>query len=283
MGSDPQHAGRSGVGQRPRLAAVQMASGPQVEANLKEAERLIAEAADRGAELVALPENFAIMGYRDTDKLEHAEPDGEGPLQAFLAGQARRHRIVLVGGTIPLAGATPERVRPATLIHGPDGERLGCYDKIHLFDVDLASGESYRESNTQQPGDRPLVVDTPAGRLGVAVCYDLRFPELIRALVDQGMEILAAPSAFTAATGEAHWRVLVRARAIESLAYVVAPDQGGYHVGGRQTHGESMIVDPWGQVLGRRERGPGVVTAGADLGRLREVRSRFPVLEHRRL
>lgn len=273
----------NGHSRRHRVAAVQMASGPHVEANLEEAARLIGEAAEAGAELVVLPENFAIMGYQDTDKLKHAEPDGDGPIQAFLADQARRHRIVLVGGTIPLQGESPERIRPAATVYGPDGRRLACYDKIHLFDVEVAPGEAYRESNTQQPGSSPLVVDTPLGRLGVAVCYDLRFPELFRELSARGAEIVAVPSAFTAVTGEAHWSVLVRARAIENLCYVVAPDQGGYHVNGRETHGESMIVDPWGRVMKSLERGAGVITVEVSLSRLHEIRERFPALLHRKL
>ncbi len=275
-------AGSANTG-RYRVGAVQMASGPHVEANLEEAGRLIAEAAAAGAQLVVLPENFAIMGYQDTDKLRHAEPDGAGPIQSFLAGQAREHRVLLVGGTVPLEGESAERVRPATPVYGPEGERLGCYDKIHLFDVQVGPDEAYRESATQQPGAQPLVLDTPLGRLGVAVCYDLRFPELFRAMAEQGMEILAVPSAFTAVTGEAHWSVLVRARAIENLCYVVAPNQGGYHVNGRETHGESMIVDPWGSVLKRLERGAGVIVSDVNLGRLHEIRGRFPALRHRRL
>jgi len=265
------------------LAAVQMASGPHVEANLEEARRRIGEAAAAGAELVALPENFAIMGYRDTDKLRHAEADGEGPIQACLAEQARRHRVILVGGTIPLQAEDPGRVRPAALVYGPDGRRIAAYDKIHLFDVEVAPGETYRESATQQPGAEPLVVDTPVGRLGIAVCYDLRFPELFRALAEAGAEILVVPSAFTAATGQAHWSILVRARAIENLCYVVAPDQGGYHVNGRETHGESMIVDPWGRVVASRAHGAGVITAGASLARVHQIRERFPALLHRKL
>ncbi len=265
------------------LAAVQMASGPHVEANLAEAGRRIGEAAAAGAELVALPENFAIMGYRDTDKLREAEVDGEGPIQAFLAEQARHHRVTLVGGTIPLRAEDPERVRPAALVFGPDGRRLAGYDKIHLFDVEVSPGEAYRESATQQAGAEPLVVETPVGRLGIAVCYDLRFPELFRALVERGAEILVVPSAFTAVTGQAHWNILVRARAVENLCYTVAPDQGGYHVNGRETHGESMIVDPWGRVLASQAHGAGVVTASVSLARLRQIRERFPALLHRKL
>ncbi len=269
--------------QRHGVAAIQMVSGSCVEANLQAAARLIGEARASGAELVVLPENFALMGERETDKLAHGEPEGEGPIQAFLAEQAERQGIVLVGGTVPLLGGSGERVRAAVPVYGPDGERLGCYDKIHLFDVDLGGGEVYRESHTQQPGHTPLVIDTPAGRLGVAVCYDLRFPELFRGMAEAGMELVAVPSAFTAATGAAHWQVLVRARAIENLCYVVAPDQGGRHANGRETHGETMIVDPWGQVLRSLGRGEGAAVVEASLGRLHELRARFPALHHRKL
>ncbi len=266
---------------RPVVAAVQMVSGPELGANLAEAERLIAEAAAAGAQLVALPENFPLMGYREGDKLAIAEPEGRGPIQAFLAEQARRHGLVLVAGTIPLQGSGGERVRAAEAVYGPDGRRLACYDKIHLFDVALEGGEAYRESRTLEPGRTPVVVDTPVGRLGLAVCYDLRFPELFRILAEQGAELLVIPSAFTAVTGQAHWEVLLRARAVENLCYVVAPNQGGEHASGRCTHGDTMLVEPWGGVLGRLAGGPGVVTAEVDRDRLHSLRARFPALEHR--
>lgn len=265
------------------VAAVQMASGPHVEANLQEAERLISRAKGAGAKLVALPENFALMGYTEADKLKAAEPDGTGVIQDFLAEQAGKHGIFLVGGTVPLRAADAERIRPAAPVYGPDGERWGCYDKIHLFDVEVAPGEAYRESEVQQGGSEPLVLDTPLGRIGIAVCYDLRFPELFRQLAARGMDILVVPSAFTAVTGEAHWNLLVRARAVENLCYVVAPDQGGYHVNGRETHGESMVVDPWGGVMQSLSTGPGVAVGKVDLHRLEEIRSRFPALDHRRM
>ncbi len=260
-----------------------MASGPGVESNLREAERLIGEAAAAGAKLVALPENFALMGYRETDKLKAAEDDSGGPVQDFLAGAAANYGIVLVGGTVPLRGGDAGKVRAACPVYGPDGTRLGRYDKMHLFDVEVNPGEAYRESDTLEAGSGPLVVDTPVGRLGVAVCYDLRFPELFREMLLQGVELLAVPSAFTAVTGEAHWEVLVRARAVENLCYVIAPNQGGYHVNGRETFGGTMIVDPWGSVLARRDRGAGVVVAEVDIERQRGIRERFPVLTHRRL
>jgi len=265
-------------------AAVQMASGPQVDANLLEAERLVAQAAEAGARLVVLPENFAFLGARERDKLAVREAEGEGPIQAFLSQQAARHGIWLVGGTVPLATADPSRVRAACLLYGPDGKAVARYDKMHLFDVEVPdSGERYTESETIEPGEEPVVAETPLGRVGLAVCYDLRFPELFRAMVDRGMEILAVPSAFTAATGRAHWELLVRARAVENQCHVVAAAQGGYHFAGRETHGDSMIVDPWGTVLGRLPRGAGVVVAELDPGRTREIRGRFPALAHRRL
>ena len=265
-------------------AAVQMASGPHVDANLLEAGRLVAQAVEAGARLVVLPENFAFLGARERDKLAVREAEGEGPIQAFLSQQAARHGIWLVGGTIPLATADPSRVRAACLLYGPDGKAVARYDKMHLFDVEVPdSGERYTESETIEPGDGPVVAETPLGRVGLAVCYDLRFPELFRAMVDRGMELLAVPSAFTAVTGRAHWELLVRARAVENQCHVIAAAQGGYHVDGRETHGDSMIVDPWGTVLGRLPRGAGIVVADLDPERTREIRGRFPALAHRRL
>jgi len=267
-----------------KVAAVQMASGPNVTANLYEAERLITKAAEADARLVVLPENFAIMGMQETDKVAVREPEGRGPIQSFLAEQARRHGVWLVGGTIPLEASVPGKVRAACLVYDSSGERVARYDKMHLFDVRITeSAESYTESQTIEPGDRLVVLDTPFGRLGLAVCYDLRFPELFRGLFARGMEILALPAAFTAITGRAHWEVLVRARAIENFCYVVASAQGGYHFNGRETHGDSMIVEPWGGVLDRLPRGSGVVLGEVNLGRVRDIRRNFPVAEHRRL
>ncbi len=267
-----------------RVAAIQIAAGPILAANLDEAKRRIAEAAASGAGLVVLPENFALMGEQEADKLAVAEADGDGPIQSFLADQAARHGIWLVGGTIPIATPTPGRVRAASLVYDRQGTRVARYDKIHMFDVtvDTDNDEVYVESDTTEPGEGAVVVDTPFGRLGLAVCYDLRFPELFRYLVAQGMEILALPAAFTAATGRAHWTMLLRARAVENLCYVVAAAQGGFHVGGRETYGHSMIVDPWGTVLEEMERGRGMVSADVDLNRLRELRQRFPALQHQR-
>lgn len=264
-------------------AAVQMTSGPDVQANLEQAGRSIAEAAAHGARLVVLPENFALMAISDAVRLAAAEAEGRGPIQDFLAAAARKHDVWLVGGTIPLRARDARKVRAASLLYNPSGERVARYDKIHLFDVQLANGERYYESNAFEAGDGPVVADTPVGRIGLTVCYDLRFPELFRRLVDAGAEIFVVPSAFTAYTGRAHWETLVRARAIENLAYVIAPAQSGRHANGRETHGDSMIVDPWGEVLARRERDIGVVVADCELQKLRSVRSQLPSLDHRRI
>ena len=267
-----------------RVAAVQMASGPNISANLMEAARLIAVAAqDHGAKLVVLPENFALVGLTEQDKVKIREAEGTGPIQDFLANQAARHGVWLVGGTIPLKAHDPQKVRAACLLWDERGRRIAHYDKMHLFDVHIAqTGENYAESLTIEQGGRPVVVDTPFGRLGLAVCYDLRFPELFRAMLDQGMEVLAVPSAFTAVTGMAHWEILVRARAVENLSYVIAAAQGGYHANGRETYGDSMIVDPWGVVLDRLPRGSGVVSAAIESARLKSIRRNFPAIQHRR-
>ncbi|MDN5870937.1 MAG: carbon-nitrogen hydrolase family protein [Nitrococcus sp.] len=266
-----------------RLVAIQMVSGDDLAANLDAADRLIAEAMDSGADLVALPENFAYVGRDDAAKLALAEPDGSGPIQSFLAEQAQRHGIFLIGGTIALRGADPQRARAACLVYSPTGERCARYDKIHLFDVAVGVNERYCESATLEGGDSVVIFDTPFARVGLAVCYDLRFPELFRELVAGGAELLVVPSAFTALTGAAHWELLVRARAVENLCYVIAPDQGGEHPNGRATYGETLIVDPWGRILSRCSRGPGMVHARMARSKLEETRRRFPALDHRRL
>ena len=267
-----------------RVAAIQMASGPNVNANLLEAERLIARAAKAGAKLVVLPENFAIMGMTEYDKVKVREIDGKGPIQNFLADVSARYGIWLVGGTVPMAARDPAKVNAACLVYNDKGQRVARYDKIHLFDVLLTeSGEHYNESATIESGGDVVVIDTPFGRLGLAICYDLRFPELFRRMVQENVEIIVIPSAFTAITGRAHWETLIRARAIENLSYVIASAQGGYHANGRETHGDSMIVDPWGIVLDRLQRGSGVVVSDIDLHRLADIRRSFPALEHRRI
>lgn len=269
-----------------RAAVVQMTSSPDVEANLAVARGLLERARTQGAVIAALPENFAIMGRRDADKIDVAEAPGEGPIQAFLGHCARELGMWILGGTIPLrVEGESRRVAAASLVFDDRGRCAARYDKIHLFDVDIPGREErYRESATVAPGDRPVVVSTPIGRLGLAVCYDVRFPELFRVLQGQGAEVLSLPSAFTAPTGRAHWEPLVRARAIENLCYVLAPAQGGKHANGRETWGDSMVVDPWGQVLARvAGAGPGLAVAEIDRNVQQQLRERFPALLHRRL
>lgn len=263
-----------------RVAAIQMASGPQVAANLSEASRLIKMAAEQGASLVALPEYFAIMGLKDTDKLKVAEDFGKGPIQEFLARTAKRYGVWLLGGSLPLKSTDETRIRNSSLLFDNKGNCVARYDKIHLFGF-RRGAEHYDESGTIEPGNEVVAVDTPFGRLGLAICYDLRFPELYRGMNEP--DIIFVPSAFTETTGRAHWETLIRARAIENFAYVVAPAQGGYHMNGRETHGNTMIVDPWGVVLDRLPRGSGVVTAGINPVHLMEVRTSLPALKHKTL
>ncbi|HYL03704.1 MAG TPA: carbon-nitrogen hydrolase family protein [Steroidobacteraceae bacterium] len=265
-----------------KIAAIQMTSGPDVAANLEQAAALLGEAARRGARLAALPENFSFMGLRDADKRAVAEAEGSGPVQQFLADHARRLRLWIVGGTIPLKSGADGRVAAASLVYDSDGTRAARYDKIHLFDVDIPGrAESYRESAHVAPGAEAQVLDTPVGRLGLSVCYDVRFPELYRRLSARGAQLLAVPSAFTAPTGRAHWETLLRARAIENLCYVIAPAQSGFHPSGRETYGDTMIVDYWGRILQRVPRGRGCALAEVDLARQAAVRASFPALKHR--
>ena len=266
-----------------KCAAIQMASSPSISSNLLEADKLIGEAAKAGAKLVALPENFALMGEHESDKIKAKEVDGSGPIQSFLSSVAKKYGVWVVGGTIPIAGDDANKVRATCLVYDDKGARVARYDKVHLFDVSVpGTQEIYRESDSIEAGDTPLVIDTPFGKLGVAVCYDLRFPEFFRSMGKQGMEILVIPSAFTAETGAAHWELLLRARAVENLCYVIAPNQGGFHLNGRRTFGHSMIIDPWGVVLDCYKTGGGFVSAEIDLERLEKVRSAFPALNHRR-
>ena len=263
-----------------RVAAIQMVSGAELAPNLDAAARLIAAAAAAGARLVALPENFYLIGRADTDKLKLAEPEGRGPIQDFLAGAAARHKVWLVGGTAPLAAADPARVRSACLVFDDAGRRVARYDKMHLFRFEQG-GERYDETRTLQPGEGPVALDAPFGRMALSICYDVRFPELYRGLGE--FDMLFVPSAFTVPTGAAHWHALLRARAIENLAYVIAPAQGGEHPSGRRTYGHSLIADPWGDVLAERAEGEGVVIAEIDLERVREVRRVLPALANKRL
>lgn len=264
------------------VAAIQMTSGPDVQANLTDASVLLEQAAARDARLAVLPENFAFMGLREADRRRVGEPDGRGPIQTFLAETARRLGLWIVGGTVPLSGAPDGRVAAACLVYDADGERRARYDKIHLFDVHLPGGaERYRESENFAPGREPVVLETPAGRLGLSVCYDVRFPELYRLLSARGAQLFTVPAAFTAATGRAHWEVLLRARAIENLCAVIGAGQSGQHPNGRETYGDSLIVDHWGRVLERLAQGRGCITADIDLAAEQHDRRSFPALEHR--
>jgi nitrilase len=267
-----------------KVAAIQLASGSNVSANLLETERLTEAAAEQGAQLVVLPENFAFMGRRCSDTNALREEPGDGPLQAFLSQLARRLGIWIVGGTVPLEAEHAAKWRAACTVYDERGRQVARYDKQHLFDVNLIeSNEQFVESENIEPGERVVVVDSPVGRLGISVCYDLRFPELYRGMIDRGVEVIALPAAFTAITGRAHWETLVRARAIENLCYVIAAAQGGFHVASRETFGHSMIVDPWGTRLALRERGNGCVLAEIDRGFQNTTRRNFPCLDHRRL
>jgi len=267
-----------------RVAAIQMASGPNLRANLTEAERLINSAASAGAKLIVLPENFALVGMTEEDKVKARESEGTGPIQEFLAAQAEKHGVWLVGGTVPLEASDEQHIRAACLVFNDKGEQVGRYDKVHLFDVHVPdSNETYHESETIEPGDEAVVIETPFGRLGLAICYDLRFPELFRRMADDKVDFFVLPSAFTAITGAAHWEPLLRARAIENLCYLIASAQGGYHVNGRETHGNSMIVDPWGRIMDRQPSGSGFVIAEMDIDKVTNIRKNFPVLEHRKI
>jgi nitrilase len=267
-----------------KVAAIQMTSSHLVEENLATAGRLLRQARDEGAEIACLPENFAFIGLRDADKLKIAESDGKGASQDFLRDTARSLGMWILGGTINIRGSAEGRVANASLLIDATGKRVARYDKIHLFDVGIPGrNEQYRESSTVQPGSRIVVADTPVGRLGLSVCYDMRFPELYRDMVAQSAIWLAMPAAFTVPTGRAHWETLLRARAIENLCYVVAPAQVGMHTSGRETYGDSMIVDYWGQIAARAVSGEGVITAEFDLVKQADARARFPALDNRQL
>lgn len=269
-----------------RVAAIQMNSGPDVGANLELAADLLAQASGDGCVLAVLPENFALMPERGRDKAKHAEMPGHGPIQDFLSSTASRQRLWIIAGSMPLVSPDidNERVYGACPVYDPAGVVKAVYRKIHLFDVDLVEkGESYRESNSMYPGDEPTAVDTPVGRVGLTICYDLRFPELYRRLVDDGATLFAVPAAFTATTGDAHWHTLLRARAIENLAYVIAPGQYGTHPDNRSTFGHSLICDPWGRLLAEQAEGDRVVAADIDPDLPARLRTEFPALSNRRL
>ena len=261
-----------------KAAAVQMVSEPDIDANLKRADALIAQAAAQGAKLVGLPEYFCILGRRDSDKVKVRERDGDGPIQRFLADAAARHKVWLVGGTVPLECPDPDKVWNACLVYDAAGQRVARYDKIHLFGFDNGK-ERYEESRSILAGAKPVSFDSPFGKVGLSICYDLRFPELYRAFGK--VDVIFVPSSFTAVTGQAHWEPLLRARAIENLAFVIAPAQGGLHANGRRTHGHSMVIDPWGAILAQRAEGEGVVLAEVDPQAAAKARSMLPALEHR--
>ncbi|MCA3250173.1 MAG: carbon-nitrogen hydrolase family protein [Pseudomonadota bacterium] len=293
-----------------KIAAVQMVSGPSLQPNLQAAAALVSEAAAAGARLVALPEYFCLLGRRDTDKLEVAEAPGRGPIQQALAGWAREHGIWIIGGTLPIAAtaggaaaasgtaaaASDDAARAAasagpapaaralnrSVVVAPDGRFVAHYDKLHLFAFDNGR-ESYDEGRTLRAGERPVAVQCGPLRVGLSICYDLRFPELYRALMQPPCDLLVVPAAFTHTTGQAHWEILLRARAVENQCYVLAAAQGGTHGNGRRTWGRSMIVDPWGEVLAVRDEGEGVVVADVEPARIEAVRRQLPALAHRRL
>lgn len=262
-----------------KVSAVQMVSGTSVQANLDKAAELIAQAAAQGARLVVLPEYFCFLGRRDPEKLAFMETPGQGPIQSFLSEAARKHGIWLLGGTLPLQSEDPDRIYNAVLVYDPQGTQVARYDKIHLFGFRKGE-EAYDESISIRPGaNGPQVVETPAGRVGLSVCYDLRFPELYRAMGD--VSLIVVPAAFTYTTGSAHWEILLRARAIENQCYVLAAAQGGKHENGRRTWGHSMLIDPWGEVLHCLPEGEGVVLGDIDPARMNDVRLSLPALRHR--
>ena len=266
-----------------RIAAIQMISGADVQANLDAAARLIAAAAEQGAQLVLLPECFAAFGNRSLQAIAEAEYDGSGPIRPFLAEQARAHGVWLVAGSIPLPAAVGARPMACCLVIDDQGREVARYDKLHLFDVEVADNQrSYRESRDYGYGDRVVCIDTPVGRLGLSICYDVRFAELYQTLRNAGAELIVVPSAFTAVTGAAHWEVLLRARAIETQCYVLAANQGGTHANGRETYGHSCLIDPWGEITACLPRGEGVICGEIDLQHLQSIRGRMPVAGHRR-
>lgn len=261
-----------------RIAALQMISGPRVADNLETAGRLVAEAVDQGAQLVVLPEYFPVIGAVDADRVRAREAYGNGPVQDWLAATAARHEVWLVAGSIPLSATQPHLMRNSTLVFNNGGDCVARYDKIHLFGFKKGD-ESYNESAFIEAGNEPVAVDTPFGRIALSICYDLRFPELYRAL--SPVDLILVPAAFTDTTGRAHWEVLLRARAIENQCYVLAVGQGGRHENGRMTHGNSMIIDPWGEILDRKMKGPGIAIADLDHARIAEIRESLPALAHR--
>jgi predicted amidohydrolase len=262
------------------IAAIQMRVGPEVSVNLKEAARLIDIAVTKGAKLVVLPEYFCIMGMKDADKVMLREEEGSGPIQDFLSKTAKSHGIWLVGGSVPLVSSRLDKVKNSCLVYDDSGKQVARYDKIHLFNLKFGK-EHYAEEETIEAGTKVVTLESPFGRIGLSICYDLRFPELYRSM--EKVDIILAPSAFTSFTGKAHWEILVRARAIENMAYMIAPAQIGRHINGHETYGDSMIVDPWGVILDHLPKGPGVVLANINPSYQKNLRNSFPALKHRTL
>ncbi len=267
-----------------KVAAIQMCSSHDVDINLQNTAFFIADAVKHDAKIIVLPEMFAIMGHTPSDKVHVKEVIGSGKIQHFLSQQALKHHIWIVGGTIPIACDDPNKVRAACLVYNDQGELAARYDKIHLFDISLSEKETYKESETTEAGNEIVVVDTPYGKLGLAVCYDIRFPELFRCLFNKGAEILILPSAFTVPTGEAHWELLTRARAVENFSYLIGAAQGGTHSNGRKTFGNTLIIEPWGNIIAKKQDAEeGVVYAEIDLAKVYEARKAIPVQEHQRI
>ncbi|MDF1828034.1 MAG: carbon-nitrogen hydrolase family protein [Legionellaceae bacterium] len=263
-----------------RVAIAQLVSSANRDENLNKLEALFSEASKQGAKLLVLPENFACMGDAEHDTLAFAEQEGAGVIQHTLSSLSSKYRVWVVAGTVPLK-APDGRAWASSLVFNAEGVQVARYDKMHLFDVNLSNGEAYKESKTYAPGNTPVVIDTPIGRLGLSVCYDVRFPELYRELVNQGAEVFTMVAAFTATTGAAHWHTLLRARAIENMSYMLASNQAGMHANGRETYGHSLIVDPWGKILSKKQQGIGLIFADIDLNYLHERRAAFSCLDHR--
>jgi predicted amidohydrolase len=268
----------------PKVAAIQLTSTHHVDENLKTAEALISEAASNGAQLIVLPEMFAIMGEIATDKVVVAEKYSDGKIQSFLSRCAKQYNAWIIGGTIPIQCNNKNKIRAACIVYNNNGDAVARYDKMHLFDVTVSATESYRESNTTEPGDSVVVIDTPVGKLGLAVCYDVRFPALFTQLMNRGAEIIALPSAFTIKTGQAHWHLLTRARAIDTFCYVIGSAQVGTHANGRQTYGHTLIVDPWGRITSEiTEEKSGIVYTDIDLKKLHDIRNAIPIKNHQKI
>tara|TARA_B100001142_G_scaffold325937_1_gene380477 strand:+ start:951 stop:1784 length:834 start_codon:yes stop_codon:yes gene_type:complete len=264
-----------------KVASIQLSSGPNIQANLLEVGKYLEQISKTDSKLVVLPENFAMMPESDSEFLTNSETEGSGPIQDFISEKARIYKLWIIAGTIPIRTDNPKKVTSTTFVYNDMGEVVTRYDKVHLFDVELPnSDESYNESEVFQNGNDLKVVKTPVGVIGLAICYDLRFPELFRLQKSHNVEILVIPSAFTEQTGKVHWETLVKARAIENLCYVVTSCQDGYHISGRQTHGNSMIVNPWGQIMSRLSSGSGFIESEIDIKKLNSIREKFPVLDH---